>query len=279
MVGATPIFVDIDPETLQIDVDSCASVLTKNTKAIMPVHMYGSSANMTKVMKFATDKNLLVVEDAAQALGVSWRGKGCGSFGDVATFSFFADKTLTTGEGGFVVTNNKETYDCLRFLRNQGRLHRGTFQHPEIGYNFRMTDIQMAIGLAQLKKFDTIIENKNRIFSLYKGLLSDLDEVKIVEPENGVSQFIPFRVILITNKSSREMMNYMKENNIETRTLFYPLHKQPCFENIFTSRGDEYFKNSIHAYECGLCLPSYPSLEEEKVRYVCSKIREFYNAV
>ena len=131
--------------------------LNKNTKAIMPVHMYGASCNMTSVMDFAQKNDLLVIEDAAQAMGVHWRGKHCGSFGDVGCFSFFADKTITTIEGGFVCTDNKKVYEKLLYLRNQGRISRGTFIHPEVGYNFRMTDIQCAIGLAQLKKFDTFV--------------------------------------------------------------------------------------------------------------------------
>jgi perosamine synthetase len=279
MIGATPVFVDINLQTLQIDVQDCYRALTKSTKAIMPVHIYGASADMSRVMAFAKENNLLVIEDAAQALGVKWAGKGCGSFGDAATFSFFADKTLTTGEGGFVTTNNKEIYDRLRLFRNQGRFHRGTFQHPAIGYNFRMTDIQMAIGLAQLKKFDIIVEKKNKILNLYRNLLSDVEDLKIMTPSEEVSPFIPFRVILMGRQLSGNLMEFMKRNDIETRTLFYPLHRQPCFKGRWSTPGDECFKNSIHAYEHGICLPSYPSLEEEKIEYVCHKIRNFYSAI
>ena len=150
MTGATPVFCDINEDDLQINIDDCKKLISRKTKAIMPVHLYGFASNMDNVMEFAKKHKLLVIEDAAQALGIKWNKKGCGSFGDVATFSFFADKTITTSEGGFVCTNDEKIYKKLLYLRNQGRINRGSFIHPEIGYNFRMTDIQAAIGLKQL---------------------------------------------------------------------------------------------------------------------------------
>ena len=275
MVGATPVFVDIKLSTLQVDIESCKEHITTNTKAIMPVHIYGSAANMDEVVSFSRKHRLMVIEDAAQALGVKWAGKNCGTFGDVATFSFFADKTLTTGEGGFVVTNRKDIYDKLKFLRNQGRTERGSFIHPQIGYNFRLNDIQSSIGLAQLEKFEEIVKRKNHIFTTYKELLGDITGAHIVSPVPEVSPFIPFRVILMCDKKSAPIMNFLERAEIETRTLFYPLHRQPCFESVLPHRPDSELKNSIKAYRHGLCLPSYPSLEREKIIYVCDKIKEF----
>ncbi len=281
MVGATPVFVDVNEDDLQINVDDCKRVLSGKTKAIMPVHLYGFTADMDKVMEFANDNDLLVIEDAAQALGIKWKGQGCGSFGDVATFSFFADKTLTTGEGGFVCTNNKEIYDKLLFLRNQGRVNRGTFVHPMIGYNFRMNDIQMAIGLTQMKKFNKIVALKQRNYSLYSNLLSDVSEVEIIGPKSEVSPYIPFRVVLRTlTEPSESLMNYMKDNGVETRTFFYPLHKQPCFscwqEDEQRRYADENFPVTNHAFEHGVCLPSFAALTVEEVTYVCDVIRKYY---
>lgn len=263
MTGATPVFADIDLQDLHIKIDSCKELLTPRTKAIMPVHIYGMSANMTEVMQFANENNLLVIEDAAQALGVKWDGKSCGSFGDVACFSFFADKTVTTAEGGFITTNNEEVYKNLQFLRNQGRLHRGTFIHPEIGYNFRLTDIQAAVGLAQLKKLDRIIKLKEKVFRHYLDRLDALPGIRIVKPRKEVSPFIPFRVAVMTDNNSDELMSFMNKHEIETRTFFYPLHRQPCFGQ---SRRNT---NSVLAYDRGVCLPSYPSLSEEKIDFVC----------
>jgi perosamine synthetase len=276
MTGATPVFVDINLDDLQINIEGCHNALTPRTKAIMPVHLYGMVTNMPQLLSFAKNNNLLVIEDAAQALGINWEGKACGNFGDIGCFSFFADKTLTTGEGGFVVTNNKEIYENLCYLRNQGRMNRGTFEHPHIGYNFRMTDIQSAIGLAQLSKFDTIVSLKNTIFHSYNEQLNNLDiveEITVVRPRKEINPFIPFRVIALTKEPSAPLMNYMKQKEIETRTFFYPLHKQPCFKNKFSG---ENLINSVYAYNHGICLPSYPRLGETEITYVCDTIKDYY---
>jgi perosamine synthetase len=278
MVGARPVFVDID-EDLQISTDDCKRVLSEKTKAIMPVHIYGFASDMTKVMKFAKENNLLIIEDAAQALAIKWDGRGCGSFGDVSTFSFFADKTLTTGEGGFVCTNDEKVYEKLLYLRNQGRIDRGSFIHPEIGYNFRMNDIQMAIGLTQLEKLPKIISLKQHNFNLYCELLKDCKSVEIIKPKPEVSPFIPFRVVLkVKEDNCQNLTSYMKENGIETRTFFYPLHLQPCFKMWSDDPRHEAsnFPITIDSYEKGVCLPSFAALKKEEIEYVCNVIKRYY---
>ena len=282
MTGATPVFCDVGDD-LQISIEDCKKLVSRKTKAIMPVHIYGFAANMDEVMSFAKQNNLLVIEDAAQALGIKWNGKGCGSFGDVATFSFFADKTITTAEGGFVCTDDEEIYEKLLYLRNQGRINRGSFVHPEIGYNFRITDIQAAIGLRQLEKFDEIISKKVKNYNLYRELLSGVKGVQIIEPRKEVSPFIPFRVVLrVTDeKSSDGLMKYMKENGIETRTFFYPLHKQPCFEGLIRAQKYKFWRTyskcskSLDSYNTGVCLPSYAALGEEQIKHVCQTIKDY----
>jgi perosamine synthetase len=274
MVGATPVFVDIDKDTLHIDLEKCADVVNKNTKAIMPVHIYGTAVNMDSLMKFAQLHKLKVIEDAAQAIGVTWNGTHCGSFGDVGSFSFFADKTITTGEGGFVCTNDETIYKQLLYIRNQGRLNRGSFEHPEIGYNFRMTDIQCAIGLTQLKKLDTIIEKKQTILQIYKNNLHGVNGIKIIEPV-GNSNHIPFRVAILFDRKITEIMNYLSNSEIETRTFFYPIHKQPCYISCNCLKNNcSDFPNSTYVYEHGLCMPSYPELKESEIIYVCDKLKE-----
>jgi len=286
MVGATPLFVDIDINNLQIDIKKCHELLSKRPKAIMPVPLYGLTPNLDEIKSFAKKNGLLMVEDSAQALGVEWEGKPCGSFGDAACFSFFADKTITTGEGGFVATNNEETYNKLLFLRNQGRKNRGSFIHPEIGYNFRMTDMQTSLGLSQLKKFEEIKSKKIKIFKKYCEFLDKIAGVKVLKPEKRVTSFIPFRVILLTDKKeAKELMDYMSAFGIESRTAFYPLHMQPCFKDISMSQFyhfnkfqvEDCLKNSIEAYDRAICLPSYPSLEEEDIKYVCETVKSYYN--
>ena len=216
MCGAKPVFADIK-EDLHIDIDKCSFLVNSKTRAIMPVHVYGMACNMDEIMNFAKKHNLLVVEDAAQAIGIKWNNKHAGTFGKVGSFSFFADKTITTGEGGLVVTDDKDVYEKLLYLRNQGRIDRGSFVHPQIGYNFRMTDIQSAIGLSQLEKLNEIIEKKSIILKTYKKYLDK--SIKIIEPPKQ-SNHIPFRVSIIIPGGSKDLMDFMSKNNIETRTFF-----------------------------------------------------------
>mgnify|MGYP003146241380 FL=1 len=275
MCGAIPVFVDINKEDLQINVEDCARVLTKKTKAIMPVHIFGMCANMDEVMSFAEDNNLKVIEDAAQGIEITWNDKHSGTFGDVGCFSFFADKTITIGEGGFVVTNDEQVYENMLYLRNQGRINRGSFIHPEIGYNFRITDIQAAIGLVQMGKLSEIVDKKKTILKLYKEGLRGLNGIKVVEPpENSKSNHIPFRVVIMCEKGAEGLSSYFSENEIETRSVFYPLHKQPCYQKRFINK-DEDFKVSLEAYKLGLCLPSYPALEENKINFICDTIKKY----
>jgi len=280
MVGARPVFADVKRTDFQLDVQDCERVLSPKTRAIMPVHIYGSSANMTEVMEFAKKHRLMVIEDSAQGLGVTWKGKGCGSFGEVGCFSFFADKTITTGEGGLVVTNEKEIYENLLYLRNQGRINRGSFIHPAVGYNFRMTDLQIAVGLAQLDKFPKIVEMKRKVYARYEKQLAGIKQISFRQVDAD-SSLIPFRVV-ITCERAHELMAFMSKQEIEPRTFFYPLHRQPCFQYLVHDQDwrrkleDRNFPNAVFGYENGVCLPSYAALKEEQVDYVCDTIKRFY---
>ena len=281
MAGAKPVFADVRRLDYQVDVEDCRRVLSRNTRAIMPVHIYGSAADMTQVMEFAGEHGLMVIEDAAQALGVSWQGQHCGTFGQVGCFSFYADKTITMGEGGFIVTNDDGIYESLLYMRNQGRLNRGTFVHPMIGYNFRITDMQAAIGLVQLRKFSEIAARKQAILQRYQELLEGVEQVAFrgIDPE---SNHVPFRAT-ITCDQAHELMDFMSQNDIEPRTFFYPMHRQPCYQHLryqqewWRKLDDSNFPNSTYGYEHGVCLPTYASLQEDQVDFVCEKIKEYYH--
>ena len=280
MAGGIPIFVDVRERSLQIDMAQCERLLTPRTKAIMPVPIFGSTPDCNAVMAFAKRHGLLVIEDACEALGVTFEGKPAGGFGDAGCFSFFADKTLTTGEGGLVVTNRADVHERLTFLRNQGRRDRGTFIHPEIGYNFRMTDIQCAVGLVQLGKFDRIVQRKQEILDRYTSALKNLPEVKLTEIEPG-SSHIPFRVAVFADRA-HELMEFLARQGVETRTFFYPLHRQPCFEYLKShlhptlKLEDAHFPIATRAYENGVCLPTFAALTDDQIDYVCGQISTFY---
>ena len=276
MAGAIPVFVDVNKKNFQIDLSKADKLVTSKTKAIIPVHIYGTMADMDMVMRFAKKHGLLVVEDAAQAIGVHYKGKHSGTFGKAGVFSFFADKTITTGEGAFVVTNDETVYENLLHLRNQGRKNRGSFIHPELGYNFRMTDIQCAIGLTQLKKLEEIKKRKLIIKETYENLLRNIPEISFLIPERN-AEWIPFRIGIICERA-HELMDYLKLKDIEPRTFFFPLHRQPCYIKLIKSDDlqDYNFPNSIFAYENGICLPTFPTLSIDEIKFICSTIKEFY---
>ena len=276
LAGLKPILCDVDKENFQIDVESAKKVITPKTKAIMPVHIYGGSVNMEEILKFSKKYKLKVVEDAAQALGIRFKGKSAGSFGDVSAFSFYADKAITTGEGGLIVTNNKKIYRNLLLIRNQGRIKSGSFIHNNLGYNFRFNDLLASVGLAQLKKFDSIKKRKLEIYKRFKKNLENLKEVEFFKPINK-SNFIPFRVPVIV-KNLNKLMIFLEKNRIQTRGFFFPLHSQKGVNKKFKQNNKDqlFFKNSIYGNKNGLALPCYPSLKNEDIFFICKKIKDFY---
>ena len=169
LAGAKVVLCDVDPETLNISTSNIEKMITKRTKAIMPVHLYGNSCNMTKILQIAKKYKLKIIEDAAQGLGVFHKKKHVGTIGDVGGFSFYGNKLITTGEGGMITTNNKRIYEEIQQLKNHGRKEKGKFIHEKIGYNFMFTDIQAAIGLAQINKLKKIINKKLTIYKYYKS--------------------------------------------------------------------------------------------------------------
>jgi len=267
MAGATPVFVDIDARTFNIDPDCIEQAITPKTKAIMPVHIYGQSADMDSICEIAKKYNLSVIEDAAQGIEVKFNGKPVGSFGEVGCISFYADKTITTGEGGMVLTDDDGLAEKCLILKHQGRTGRGVYFHEHIGYNFRLTDLQAAVGLAQLSKLSTIIERKKKNEKLYRQYLADVAGIELpyIDPR-GFN--VPFRINILVNDPAG-LSDFLNKEGVGSRRFFYPLHQQPCYD----VKGD--FRNSVSAYNRGLSLPSAVTLTEEQLEYVCQKIAEF----
>jgi len=273
--GATPVFVDVSKGNLNIDPEKIESKITSKTKAILPVHVYGQAADMEPILRIAQKYNLKVLEDAAQGFGVYYKGKHTGTIGDIGIISFFADKTITTGEGAAILTNNREIYEKIKLMRNQGRPTSGTFIHSALGMNFRLTDLQCAVGVAQIKKFNKIQKIKLKNYNLYKQKLSSIKQIKILD-EVKYSNIVPFRAnILIERKS--ELINYLKRKGIQTRGFFYPLHRQPCFS--YLKYPANAFPVTNFAYENGLSLPVFCDLKEEQIRYLVNTIKKFYETI
>jgi perosamine synthetase len=282
LAGGTPVFCDVRKDTFNIDCKSARRVMTKNTKAIMPVHIFGQSAAMDEVMKLAQEKNLKVVEDAAQGVGVSFNGKPVGGIGDVGIISGYADKTICGGELGVVLTNNDTIAENSLCLKHQGRTGRGWYIHDKIGWNFRATDLQAAIMLVQLKKLPFIIHKKRYHEHVYRQMLSGVPQVSFPF-EDQRSTSVPFRHNILV-KDPVSLQKFLESKGIGIRQFFYPLHKQPCYDDTKTGNGGMFrrdnsiFGNSEWANEHGLSLPSSVTLTEAQLVYICDAIKEFYGS-
>ncbi len=267
MAGASPVLVDVKSFN-DLTIDLSAVELTPRTKGIMLCHLFGTAcSNTEEVRDFCSSNGLFLIEDAAQALGVKGRMGHCGTFGNVGTFSFYADKTITMGEGGFVVTHDEALYEAMLYLRNQGRKESGSFIHPRLGYNFRVTDLQSALGLSQLKKLDTIISDKQRITEAYHRHLGDSVEYLISRDD---FTNIPFRVVAFVENAA-EMIEHMQRDGIEPRAMFYPIHRQPYYEGSIPSNRS--FANADRAAEMGICLPTWVGLSESQIQRVCGALK------
>ena len=274
MAGATPVFCDVSNESMCIEVKQIEKLITSRTKCIMPVHLFGNSSNMNEICEFAQQHNIEVIEDAAQGVGVRFKNKHVGTFGDLGVLSFYGNKTITCGEGGVVLTDNDELAKACYRLKNHGRSKKGVFVHETIGFNFCFTEMQAAIGLAQLDKLQTIICQKERIFKRYYKAFEDCNSIcpPILNPK--MTQVWWMSYFFFENKDKLE--EYLAKDNIQTRKFFYPLHLQPCYEYMSHLYGKNTFENSTSLYENGLCLPSSVLMSDEDQEKVIEAVLSFY---
>ncbi len=279
--GAMPVFVDADKDTWNIDVNKIEEKITSRTKAIMPVHIFGKMCDMDAIVSLAEKYNLYIIEDAAEAHGAEYHGKRSGSFSDIAGFSFFANKNITTGEGGMVVTNNKEVYDRARYFKNVCFPLDGprNYQHEEIGYNYRMSNVVAAIGLAQVEKADYYRDRRIYNHHLYRKYLGDVDGIIFQsEPAENCIDVCWMNTIVIDpvkyGHTKDELIAHLKENEIDTRLLFTGMHKQIAMLNYGCDCTGDY-PVCEWLTENGFYLPSSSSLTEEQIKYICDIIRKF----
>ncbi|MFH1333564.1 MAG: DegT/DnrJ/EryC1/StrS family aminotransferase [archaeon] len=271
--GATPVFVDAEPDTWNINVSKLEEKITKKTKAILPVHIYGHPVDMDPLLELADKYKLTVIEDAAEAHGAEYKGKKVGSLGDMGCFSFYANKIITTGEGGMVVTNNDQLASRLRLLKDQAY---GTprFIHHEVGFNYRMTNIQAAIGLAQLEQIDTFIEARRDHAHKYNAQLKNVKGITLPTEKDWAKNVYWMYGILIEDSfgiSKNETMKKLKDLGIDTRSFFLPMHQQP----VYTKMGIpcETLPISEELFKKGLYLPSSSSLTDEQINTVVEGIK------
>lgn len=271
--GAKVVFVDSLADSWQMDPEDIERKITSKTKVIMVVHLYGHPCDMDRIMRLAQKHNLYVVEDCAEAIGSEYDNRKVGSFGDIACFSFFGNKTITCGEGGMVLTNSEYLHERICKIKGQGLAKYREYWHDTLGFNYRMTNIQAAIGLAQFEQIDKFIDKKRRIASWYKEFLGDLP-VKFHNEIGNVKHTYWMNSILVENIEERDLLReFLKEKGIETRPTFYPLHTMPIYSK-------KYEKHAVAEDISlrGINLPSYPALEKDDVQIICNAIKDYYSA-
>lgn len=276
LAGATPVFCDVRADTFCMDVTSAEKIVTSKTKAIIPVHLYGQSADMDAIAGFAKKYRLAVLEDAAQGVGVKFKNQHVGTFGEIGILSYYGNKTVTCGEGGVVLTNNDELARACYRLKNHGRDKKGVFVHDYIGFNFSFTEMQAAVGVAQMHKLPRIIQRKKEIYDRYNKELAPVRalekcafDARTTHPVHWFTSFSCDEIDSFTE--------FLRSREIQTRRFFYPLHKQPCYTNypqfIRTS-----LDGSSRAYDRGISLPSSFNLTEENQGIVIETILEWYES-
>jgi perosamine synthetase len=270
-VGAEPIFVDSREEDWQLDPVDLERKITKKTKAIMVVHLYGHASPMDEIMEIAKKHNLKVIEDCAEAFGSKYNDQHVGNHGDISTFSFFGNKTITCGEGGMVSSNNKRLIESARILKSQGVSDTKQYWHDCIAYNYRMTNMQAAIGLAQIERAEKIIAKKRKIASWYKHELSNLP-IKFHEELKGTFHSYWMVSILLNKPETRDLLrDYLKEGGVETRPFFFLVDDMPMYKKF---KGEFPVAHSLSTR--GINLPSWPGLSVSDVQKISNLIRKYF---
>jgi perosamine synthetase len=269
-VGARPTFADIDGETWCLSPESFQTTITKKTAAVIPVDLYGGMPDMDAIREIADDHGIGIIEDAAEAIGSEYHGKRSGSFGDVSVFSFHGTKTLTTGEGGMFVTDDKKIYDRCRFLSSHATIPGDKkFWNGEIGYKYKMSGLQASLGLAQLGRIDELVGRKRDIFYQYRKHLPGVT-LNYESPDTKNSYWMTTAILPGIHKEG--VMAAMKEHGIDTRPFFYPLSSQPAFERLHhdITKTPESYRTSPF----GINLPSPMNITDDEIGYICRILRE-----
>ncbi len=261
--NATPVIVDIDKNDWNIFPAEIEKAITPKTKAIIPVHIYGQPCDMDSIMKIAKDNNLFVIEDCAEAHGSEYKGKKVGSFGDISCFSFFGNKVITTGEGGMCITNSSELDEKMRILRDHGMSKTKKYWHEEVGFNYRMTNLQAAIGLAQLERIDEILNWRSQLEYKYREALKDTKKIRfqaILPDREKITWLV---CILVEGNQRDKVLKSLNEMKIDARPFFYSLSEMDIYRKYLFSN-----KNSLSISKCGINLPTNASVSDNTIQRI-----------
>ena len=270
--GAKLVLVDIDKETLTIDPDKIEKKITKKTKAIMVVHQFGHSAHMKEIQKLARKFNLKIIEDNAESLGGKYKKKLLGTIGDVATLSFFANKIITSGEGGAILTNNKKIAEKAMLLRDHGMSKKKKYFHVDLGYNYRMTNMQAAIGLAQLENLNKILKKRLKQMKLYYQVLSQSSNIKLRNYKEWTTPVHWLLTLRLINKSTKDTIKFMQKNGVECREMINPVYDALHFRKKFNNKSYEVSQNVSKNY---FHLPSSTGLTDKEIIYISKLLVNF----
>ena len=279
-LGAKPVLVDADAVHWNMQASLVEALISKRTRAVMAVHTYGLPVDMQALKNLQTQREFFLIEDAAEAHGLQVGDRFCGSLGDAGIFSFYSNKTLTTGEGGMVVTNSSEIADRVRSQRNLGFMKNERFVHEEMAWNFRMTSMQAALGISQLSRLSEAVEAKRQIGAWYRERLKDIPDLHLApqEANGGLNTYWVFGMVLGDSYGDAPSVRKdLAERGIGTRPFFCPMHLQPVFQNLGLFRGEQH-PVAERLWNKGLYLPSSLNLSEEVVDRVCRNVREVLRA-
>lgn len=277
--GCKPVLADIDPDSLCVSFDSVKKLISKKTKAIIIVHLYGNIGELTKIINLCKKKKIFIIEDCAEGLGSKFKNKHVGNFGDVGTFSFFGNKTISTGEGGMAIFKSKKNFDLAKKLRDHGMSEKKKYWHDEIGFNFRFTNLQAAVGCAQLEKVNVFIKKKLEIQKRYKSKLKNLRYINFPKIRKNIINSHWLCYFKINNDiSSKEkvrdnLVRYLNNNGIEARNGFYSSHLMKIYKNFKSKKINYYNSNNISSTI--VTLPSSASLKNKEIDYICKIINNF----
>ncbi len=270
LAGATPVLVEATASTWQMDVEDLRRKITSRTRAVMAVHLYGQTCEMDKLVQICEQNRLWLIEDCAEAFGSTFRGRPAGTFGNLATFSFFGNKTITTGEGGMVVSRDSDLLQKVVHLKGQAVSPSREYWHDVLGFNYRMTNICAAIGLAQIERADEILKKKRCIADWYRELLRDQPLELHAEAEGTRHSFWLCSALAADGATRDAIRTHLREQGIETRPVFHPAHTMPVFPSELP------FPVAESISQRGFSLPSYPALTKQQVVQICDAIRNFY---
>ena len=267
--GANPVFAEVDEKTLCLSTEIIDKAKTDKTKAVLYVSLYGNTSDLDSVSEYCNQNGLILINDCAPALFGMYKNRPIASYGDFSTLSFFADKTITTGEGGMLLTDDMDLISECNIYKHDGRRERGVDVIERKGFNYRLTELQAAVGVAQLGKSERFIQRKKENQQLYQSLLKEVNQVKVFD-FNPKGDIIPHRNIIFVPNAS-ELIAYLVANGVGARTLFMPMHSQPCYDY------EKDFPVTEKLFKTGVCLPSAPSLKDDDIGYICQLIKKYYS--